>query len=129
MSLEQTIQELNTSILALLDTVNSFAKQPIINQLKQPISKLPTKTTGDMIDTPTTHIVEEVTIADLKETTTSPEHLRVELQEICSSKIVKDRSLKDQIKAIIAQYGGATHLAKVPDANLVDLRNELLALK
>tara|TARA_R110000822_G_scaffold56194_2_gene142229 strand:+ start:108 stop:449 length:342 start_codon:yes stop_codon:yes gene_type:complete len=113
MSLEQTIQELNTSILALLDTVNSFAKQPITNQLKQP----------------TAHIVEEVTIADLKETTTSPEHLRVELQEICSSKIVKDRSLKDQIKAIIAQYDGATHLAKVPDANLVDLRNELLALK
>jgi predicted nucleotidyltransferase len=117
--LETSIKELNDTIKLLIISMGNFAKEPITNQV---FDQTATSTVA-------TKIIEEISLDDLKKETTSPEHLRVELQEICSSKIVKDRSLKDQIKAIIAQYDGATHLAKVPDANLAELRTKLMGLK
>jgi len=73
-------------------------------------------------------VCEPLTVSDLKASVNSPAHLRVELQEICSAKIVKDRTLKPHIVKIIGEYNGATHLAKVADVHLEELKERLSAL-
>lgn len=139
MSLEESIKTLNESIgqLTLAITLLNYSNgvQPDLSQveeaLKQTTQSPKTKTQKAMDEhhikqpAPT---CEPLTVADLKKEVNDPAHLRVELQEICSSKIVKDRTLKPHIVKIISEYNGATHLAKVADVHLEELKARLSAL-
>jgi len=139
MSLEISINELNITIKALIHSMNAFALTIDTNQVVQvnpgagqAAIKIIEEVASEQIKPPVkvkAPKAETVTITDLQQEATSPSELRLELQTICSSKIVANRSLKEHIVATIASYGGATHLAKVPDANLLELRTKLLALK
>lgn len=139
MSLEESIKTLNESIqqLTLAITLLNYSNgvRPDLSQVEQtlkdtaqpepkPKAKVQKVTEGYHIEPQ----CEPLTVADLKKEVNDPAHLRVELQEICSSKIVKDRTLKPHIVKIISEYNGATHLAKVADGHLEELKARLSAL-
>jgi len=136
MSLEENIKTLNESIsqLTIAITLLNYSNgvRPELSQVEQSLKATvkpapEPKKTKVKIEQPE-HTCEPLTVADLKASVNSPAHLRVELQEICSSKIVKDRTLKPHIVKIIGEYNGATHLAKVADVHLEELKARLSAL-
>jgi exonuclease VII small subunit len=140
MSLEESIKTLNESINQLTTAITllnyNSAPKPELSQVEQslkataqPSTKETKKNTEQTKETPTSiPTCEPLTVADLKKEVNDPAHLRVELQEICSAKIVKDRTLKPHIVKIISEYNGATHLAKVADVHLEELKERLSAL-
>lgn len=143
MSLEESIKTLNESIQQLTTAITllnySNGVKPALQQVEQTLiektkeTSLPkvknTEQTKETKETPTSiPTCEPLTVADLKKEVNDPAHLRVELQEICSAKIVKDRTLKPHIVKIISEYNGATHLAKVADVHLEELKERLSAL-
>lgn len=140
MSLEESIKTLNESINQLTTAITllnyNSASKPELSQVEQslkataqPSTKETKKNTEQTKETPTSiPTCEPLTVADLKKEVNDPAHLRVELQEICSAKIVKDRTLKPHIVKIINEYNGATHLAKVADVHLEELKERLSAL-
>jgi hypothetical protein len=141
MSLEESIKTLNESIQQLTVAIsllnyNSVPKAALseVEQTLKATTQTSTKETkkdkkeDQLAKEAPEPKCEPLTISDLKASVNSPEHLRVELQEICSSKIVKDRTLKPHIVKIIGEYNGATHLAKVADVHLEELKERLSAL-
>lgn len=134
MSLEESIKTLNENIqqLTLAITLLNYSNgvRPDLSQveesLKQTAQPEPKKAKIEAEQPAPT--CEPLTVADLKKEVNDPAQLRVELQEICSSKIVKDRTLKPHIVKIISEYNGATHLAKVADVHLEELKERLSAL-
>jgi len=140
MSLEESIKTLNESINQLTTAITllnyNSASKPALQQVEQTLiektketSSPKVKNTEQTKETPTSiPTCEPLTVADLKKEVNDPAHLRVELQEICSAKIVKDRTLKPHIVKIISEYNGATHLAKVADGHLEELKERLSAL-
>lgn len=137
MSLEESIKTLNESInqLTIAITLLNYSNgvRPDLSQVEQTLKQTaqpePKPKAKAKIETEqTVPTCEPLTVADLKKEVNDPAHLRVELQEICSSKIVKDRTLKPHIVKIISEYNGATHLAKVADAHLEELKERLSAL-
>ena len=140
MSLEESIKTLNESIQQLTTAITllnySNGVKPALQQVEQTLiektketSSPKVKNTEQTKETPTSiPTCEPLTVADLKKEVNDPAHLRVELQEICSAKIVKDRTLKPHIVKIISEYNGATHLAKVADVHLEELKERLSAL-
>ena len=134
MSLEENIKTLNESInqLTLAITLLNYSNgvRPDLAQVEEGLkaTAAPTKTKEvPEIEQPEPQC-EPLTVADLKASVNNAAHLRVELQEICSSKIVKDRTLKPHIVKIISEYNGATHLAKVADVHLSELKARLSVL-
>jgi len=136
MSLEESIKTLNESIgqLTLAITLLNYSNgvRPDLSQveesLKQTAQPEPKKAKAKIEVEQPAPTCEPLTVADLKKEVNDPAQLRVELQEICSSKIVKDRTLKPHIVKIISEYNGATHLAKVADVHLEELKERLSAL-
>jgi len=136
MSLEESIKTLNESIgqLTLAITLLNYSNgvRPDLSQveesLKQTAQPEPKKAKVKIEVEQPAPTCEPLTVADLKKEVNDPAQLRVELQEICSSKIVKDRTLKPHIVKIISEYNGATHLAKVADVHLEELKERLSAL-
>lgn len=140
MSLEESIKTLNESIQQLTTAITllnySNGVKPALQQVEQTLiektketSSPKVKNTEQTKETPTSiPTCEPLTVADLKKEVNDPAHLRVELQEICSAKIVKDRTLKPHIVKIISEYNSATHLAKVADVHLEELKERLSAL-
>jgi len=132
MSLEENLKTLNESIQQLiiaisllnLDAPNLTLEEPEPTVKQKPKAKAKQEEPTEQ----PTPVCEPLTISDLKASVNSPAQLRVELQEICSSKIVKDRTLKPHIVKIIGEYNGATHLAKVADVHLEELKDRLSAL-
>jgi hypothetical protein len=141
MSLEENIKTLNESINQLTIAISllnyNSAPKPALSEVEQSLKATTTSNTKErkkdkQEDQPAKEApepkCEPLTVADLNASVNSPAHLRVELQEICSSKIVKDRTLKPHIVKIIGEYNGATHLAKVADGHLEELKERLSAL-
>jgi hypothetical protein len=136
MSLEESIKTLNESVnqLTLAITLLNYSNgvRPDLSQveesLKQTAQPEPKKAKAKIEAEQPAPTCEPLTVADLKKEVNDPAQLRVELQEICSSKIVKDRTLKPHIVKIISEYNGATHLAKVADVHLEELKERLSAL-
>jgi hypothetical protein len=136
MSLEESIKTLNESIqqLTLAITLLNYSNgvRPDLSQVEQTLKDTaqpePKKAKVKIEVEQPAPTCEPLTVADLKKEVNDPAQLRVELQEICSSKIVKDRTLKPHIVKIISEYNGATHLAKVADVHLEELKERLSAL-
>ena len=137
MSLEESIKTLNESInqLTLAITLLNYSNgvRPDLSKVEQTLKDTATPEPKPKVQKVTEgyHIepqCEPLTVADLKASVNNAAQLRVELQEICSSKIVKDRTLKPHIVKIISEYNGATHLAKVADVHLSELKARLSVL-
>jgi hypothetical protein len=128
MSLEQSINELNITIKALLVTMNSFASQPIANPALQVVQGVTAEQVKPVSKVKQAKQPEELTLSELRAPVNNPTELREELQALSSSMIANKRTTKDQIKAVIATFNGALILKTVPDADLPELKARILAL-
>lgn len=125
--LETSINELNITIKALIVTMNAFASQPVSNLALQVVEDIAAEQVK-----PATKVKakqpEELTLAELKTPVNNPDELRSELQALSSSMIANKRGTREDIKALIATYNGATILKNVPDKDLPELKAKILAL-
>lgn len=127
MSLEQNINELNLSIKTLIDMLNDWPPQPITNLALQVVEDISAEQVKPVSKAKAKQ-PEEITISELRAPVNNPDELRSELQALSSSMIANKRGTKEDIKALIATYKGATILKNVPDADLPELKAKILAL-